>query len=190
MKLSGKILIVSLFLLILGPPGWDAYILGRPLGVKRGSNDEYINKAVFLVKIASFIDWPDDSNINDTSKPFVLGFIGEDTEGKELKSIFSQMKIKEKQVEIRLISRIEEISSCNLLFIAQTGKIEYSKVFEMIKEKPILTVINARGMAQKGFHIGIYLRREKLRFEVNKGTMKKSMLSPSYHLLKQASKIY
>jgi hypothetical protein len=40
--------------------------------------DEYVVKSLLIEKISLFVNWPEQSGINDPSKPFIIGLIGED----------------------------------------------------------------------------------------------------------------
>lgn len=149
-------------------------------------------KTVYLLHFVEFITWPDDSTIHDKDKPFVIGFIGDKTMAGEMSTIASGRTIPKytNKINVRFIEDLDEIFTCNLLFISETGKIDVTKVLDMIKERPILTVSDAQGMIQKGCHIRMYMRREKIRFEINEDSLKDSMLQASYHLLRAADKTF
>lgn len=149
-------------------------------------------KAAYLVKMVDFITWPSGSNIKDKDKPFIIGIIGDENKEGFLRTAYNGQKIAKfsKSINVLFITKLDEILNCNLLFITETGKIDVTKVFDMIKNRPILTVSDARGMIQKGCHIRMFIRRQKIRFEINIDTLKSSMLDASYHLLRAADKTF
>lgn len=147
---------------------------------------EYIAKAAFLERFTRFTEWPPQSQMNDTSKPFVISVIGEDPFGSILRDICAEQKIKHKSIEVRNIDEIEEINGTNLLFISSSEKDRIEKIIDYTKEKPILTVGDTEGFGEKGVHISFYLEGNNLRFTINQTAVKNSGLSISYLLLEVA----
>ncbi len=87
-------------------------LLFVPLQASLAAEDEFTVKAIFLEKLTQFIDWPSESAMEDTSRLFVLGVIGDSPFGTILEDIYSHQKIKNRRVEIRYLSSIEEIEGC------------------------------------------------------------------------------
>ncbi len=147
---------------------------------------EYRVKAVFLERFTRFTEWPGESAINDTTKPFVISVIGKNPFGNLLEETYSSQKILNKNIEIRYISKIDQIEETNILFISKSKQKELSKILSYTKDKPILTVGDTKGFAKKGVMINFYLSSGKLRFEINETAVKESGLSMSYLLLQVA----
>ena len=146
----------------------------------------YEEKANKLEPIAQFITWPENSTVDDRRKPFVISVIGQNLFDKYLDDIYKKKKIKDKKVNIRYISRIDEISDSNLLFISQSLKDRVSEIVAFTKNKPILMVGDTRGFIQRGVHINFFIDRFNLYFEVNQEAALASGFQISYHLLKMA----
>lgn len=151
---------------------------------------EYDVKAVYLERFARFVEWPEKSAVSDSSQPFILGVIGENPFGSILEQIYSKQKIKDKKVEIRYISDTNEIPGCHLLFISKSKEKALSKILSFTGEKPVLTIGDTKGFADKGVLINLYIDKNKVRFEVNEEAVKKSGLSMSYHLLQVAKIVH
>ncbi len=130
-----------------------------------------------MEKFASFIDWPFETEIDDTSKVFILTVIGENPFGELLDKIYIEKKIRGKKVEIRYISSIDEIKDCHILFISENEEKKLSKIISVTKDKPILTVSETKGFAERGVLINFYLSKSKIGFEVNQSGFKDSPLS-------------
>lgn len=169
-----KTCLVSLFLVLFLP----VVILAQV--------SEYNVKAVLLERLTLFIEWPEESAVNDTSQPFILGIIGENPFGSILEQIYSNQKIKDKKVEIRYISKINEIPGCHLLFISKSEKKALSNILSFTREKPILTIGDTKNFAERGVLINFYIFENKIRFEINELESQKSRLFMSYRLLKAA----
>jgi len=151
---------------------------------------EYRVKAVFLERFTRFIEWPEESEIKDTIKPFVISVIGKNPFGNLLEETYSSQKILNKNVEIRYISKIEQIEETNILFISKSKEKKLSDILEHTKDKPILTVGDTKGFAKQGVLINFYLFSGNIRFEINEEAVRRSGLSMSYHLLQIAKIVH
>ena len=67
---------------------------------------EYLLKTVFLERFTRFIEWPQESAMSDTSKPFILGCIGDTPIRSTLHTVYRSQTIKNKQPEIRHVSSL------------------------------------------------------------------------------------
>jgi len=152
------------------------------------TDKEYMVKAIYLGKFAQFIQWPEKSEMTDTSKSFVLGVIGENPFGSILEKVYStgERKIKNKKVKIKYIRFWVEIPGCHLLFISKSVEKNLPKILSITKDKPILTIGETQGFAQKGVHINFYISGEKIRFEINPFAMREASLSVDSLLLEIA----
>lgn len=148
--------------------------------------DEYMVKAVYLEKFAQFTQWPDRSGMADTSKLFVLGVIGKNPFGSILEKVYSagERKIKKKKVTIKYFSSPAEITGCHLLFISKSVKKDLPKILSITKNKPVLTLGETNGFAQKGVHINFYFSGNNIRFEINPLAIREASLSVDSSLLR------
>ncbi len=167
-----------LYILVLG---LQSYILAN-----NQSGSEYHVKGAMMVQFLSHVDWPEDSDVSDKSKPFVIAVIGENPFGSYLDKISKKVKIKSKNLKIRYISEVNEISGCHLLFISRSMKRKLQEIIEFTKDKPILPVGDTRGYAEMGVHINFYLEHGKVRFEINQLAVLASVLKVNYHLFQYA----
>ncbi len=145
---------------------------------------EYTVKVVLFERFARFVAWPEESPKPDTTQPFVIGVIGKNPFGTILEDIYTDRKIQSKKVKIRYITEPAEIGDCRILFIPKSEEEELSKILYFTKKKPILTVSDTRGFAQQGVLINLYLKEDKVRFEINEAAVKESGLTMSHLLLR------
>jgi hypothetical protein len=97
-----------------------------------------------------------------------------------------KIKIKGKTVEIRYISKPEEIGNCHILFISKSIDKELEEILAVTRGKPILTIGETKGFAEKGVLFNLYIRRDEIRFEINALAMRESRLIPASQLLSVA----
>jgi len=150
--------------------------------------DEYYRKAALFKVFSQYIQWPKNSDVNDRSKPFVIGVIGKNPFGSILEAAYSreENKIKDKKVEIRYILKMEEIESCHILFISKSVDMELEEILAITRGKPILTIGETKGYAEKGVLFNLYISRDEIRFEINALALRESRLIPSSQLLSVA----
>jgi hypothetical protein len=148
--------------------------------------DEYTMKAAYIEHFTRFIEWPQSPDLEDLSKPFILGIIGNNRLGRTCEDYYSNNKIKGKKVEIRHVATPAEIAHCNLLYIGSLTASELDQVLSRTKNLPILTVGDSKGFCEKGVLINFYLENHMVRFEINQKAAVTSGLSFSFHLLRLA----
>ncbi|MFC2141769.1 YfiR family protein [Acidobacteriota bacterium] len=147
---------------------------------------EYTIKAVFLEHFTRFIEWPESSDTADPSSPFYVAVIGENPFGSILDEIYSDQMIKKRKVKILYISTPDEIADCHMLFISSSNKEILPEILSCTSIKPILTVSDTNGFAEKGVLINFYLAGDKIKFEINEKAVHESGLVMSYRLLSLA----
>lgn len=147
---------------------------------------EYELKAEFLERFTRFVEWPSGSAVHDASSAFVVGVYGSNPFGDYLSGIAGTRRIKGKAVEVRLVTTPEAASRCDLLFIPAAERRHLAAILAHTAERPILTVSEVEGAAERGVHINFYVAEENLRFEINDSAARKSRLDFSSRLLKLA----
>lgn len=164
-KITGIILIM----LLLSGAGGIAY---------GGQFEEYTLKAVYLERIARFMEWPGDSNL------FVIGVLGENPFGSILEDIYGERKIKSKSVTVKYFAEIQKIETCHLLYVSKSKAEEISQIVNIIGSRPILTVGDTTGFCEKGVLVNLYIEGGKLRFEINESGLHEAGLTIDPLLLK------
>ena len=151
-----------------------------------GGDREYQMKAVFLDKFTRFVQWPEATAVADTSQPFVIGVIGDSPFESLLEQIYAERAIKGSAVDIRYLTELDAVTECHLLFIAQSAGGRLSEIIERTRDRPVLTVADTKGFAERGVLINLYRRRGKVKFEINERAVHASGLTFSYLLLNLA----
>jgi len=171
-----NVLFTLLIMLFLSMISFNAY----------SQANEYVLQAVYLEKFSRFVTWPEESQMEDDTKPFIILVIGETPLSDNLEQIYSVQKINGKKVEIRKIKRAEDIQNGHILFISGSEKKNLSKILEITRQKPILTVSSSPEFGEKGVLINFFEENNKLRFEINESEVILSQLKMSFYLLNSA----
>ena len=166
----GRVLLLSIFFLTSGLADGEEY-------------DIDTIKAVFLERFTRFIKWPEEV-LNDKG-PFVIAIAGQTPVEKKLKEVYRTRKILGLEVEIINIEE-DPIPKCHILFIGELSEGELGRLLAASTGRPVLTVSDTRGFAQKGVRINFFSMDSRLRFEINESSIRSSGLNVSYLLLKQA----
>lgn len=177
--ISKRLNIVLISLLAVTCAVWPVY------GQQRVG--EYQVKAAFLYNFAKFVEWPK-STASESSKPLVLGILGEDPFGEDIQTI-SGKRVKDKTFQVIRSERLQELDNCDILFISASMKGQLDHILEKINGKPVLTVSDTRGFAEQGVMINLFMVNNKIRFEINPHAVKRSDLKMSSQLLKLATLI-
>lgn len=169
-----------------------AWILASGLSVAPGSGlagqaprlSEYQVKAVFLFNFAQFVDWPPETIVD--SQPLVIGVLGDDPFGDLLDATVRGEHRGARPFVVRRFQRVEDIKTCDVLFISRPEADRPEGVLAGLKNRPILTVSDAEGFAEHGGMIGFVTDRNRIRLKVNLGVAQAAHLTISSKLLRVA----
>jgi hypothetical protein len=145
--------------------------------------DEYQVKAAFLYNFVKFIDWPDETLVNNTA--ITLCIIGRDSFEESINHIEGKT-VRGKALTVKHIKTPQEAGSCQLLFISPSEKDYISQILQEIRDYSIITIGDYEGFAQQGVIINFYIEQEKVRFEINVDAARRTGMQISSKLLKLA----
>lgn len=146
-------------------------------------------KVVFLANMAEFVTWPGESDMAIKQQPFVIAIMGKTPMMVTMEDVFLKRKIKNRPVNILVVPDDGDVPHCHLLFLTRSVKPRIAKIIAVLNDKPVLLVSDSEGFAQKGAHINFYIRRNKLKFEINETAVRSTQLEVSYHLFSYADRI-
>ena len=164
-----------LILLVLAVPAGQK-------GVSAESDIENKVKAVFIEKFTRFIDWPDAER--DSRKNFIIGITGPTTVSRYLQEITKKRTIKNMPVLIMDLNESSRLTECHVIFIAASSRLSVGRVLAVTSNRPILTIGESKGLADRGVLINFFQAESTTRFEINMPAVKKSRLRFSSRLLR------
>lgn len=160
-------------------------IMSANLQAQQPKATEYQVKAVYLYNFGRFVNWSAGTQPRD-SGPFSVCVIGADPFGAALDSTLAGETIDQRKVITRRISKAQEATSCQILFVSASENGRLKDILPAIDKMNILTVSDMPGFAEHGGMIQFVAQRDKIRFEVNLSNIERSGLSLSSELLKVA----
>ena len=155
------------------------------LGAQTAKASEAQVKAVFLFNFAQFVDWPPEA-VPDSQAPLVIGILGGDPFGDFLDATVRGERRGARPFAVHRYHRVEDITRCDILFISRPEGDRPEEVLAGLKHRPILTVSDAEGFAERGGMIGFATERNRIRLKINLAVAQAAHLTISSKLLRVA----
>ena len=152
--------------------------------LSQDSNTEYKLKAALIYKLPKFVRWPH-GNSSDT--PFGLCLVGENRFQGALRSL-EGLAVNARRIELRQIDLDElESSRCEMLFISASLDDQLPELLERLSGKPIMSVSDMEGFAERGGGIEIARAENRLNFRINLESVRQGGLEVAAPLLDLAT---
>lgn len=145
--------------------------------------DVWTLKVAFVERIASFLTWPEDADLERPERPFIWTFLGKTPLVSRAEAIYAHRRIQSHSVVIRTAQHASEIGPTHVLFVAATCKEDIGRIVARLGGAPVLTVADAPGMAQRGVAVNLYQENDKIRFEINRRSLRRARIRASFRLL-------
>lgn len=153
--------------------------------VASGSEDVLLVKAGFITKFPGFIEWPTDET-GAAPEPFRFCTLGRSDLHEHLEEILEYTDMGARTPVLARVDALGEIVSCQVLYIPPRTEMPLRRILEVTEDRPILTVGDTPGYAEKGVIINLYVERGQVRFEINREAARKSGLVFDFRLLELA----
>lgn len=157
-------------------------LLSAPLQAAGPYREEEV-KAEFLERFAQFIDWPEGS-LGDQATPFSICILGSTSLRPYLEEMAHTRKIKDRPIELRQVDASLDIAGCELLWLSAAAEGTLGRVLAKTTGKPVLTVGDTAGFAERGVLINLQRQDSRVGFEINLAQARRSGLHFSSRLLK------
>jgi hypothetical protein len=160
-------------------------VAGRGLAAQAVKASEYQVKAVFLFNFAQFVDWPAEA-FPAADTPLVICVLGKDPFGSALDQTVRDERLGGRPFRIERYQSVDEIKICHILFVSQSEGDRPEVILAGLKRRPILTVSDADGFAQRGGMIRFVTDRSRIRLQLNLAATEAAHLTISSKLLRVA----
>ncbi len=145
---------------------------------------EYQVKAAILFNFVKFVEWPAEA-FADNPSTLILGVLGEDPFGPALESVDGKT-LQGRTIVVRRFATLEDLEPCQVLFISSSERDRLQAVLEALESWNVLTVGEMDRFAELGGIIGLDVRRNNIRFDINTRAGQQAGLSISSELLNLA----
>ena len=160
--------------------------LYTPQMLYSGQQDESQLKAVFVLNFAKLTEWPVDSSAD--SGTFTIAILGKVPSSTFITTLQSQT-IHGAKVNVRHIETVAAAKGVRLVYITGSERQRLSGILREFSHQNILTVSDISGFCDAGGMIGLVPIQNRLGFEVNLASVRKTRISVSSQLLKLAKTI-
>jgi hypothetical protein len=154
-----------------------------PHAARAAGPGEYEVKAAFLYNFARFVEWPEPPGGDG---PFVITVLGRDPFGTVLDDTLRGKTVDAKAVQVRRVSRSEEVGGSRIVFICDSEKDRLPAILKSLESAPVLTVGEMTEFAERGGVIRFKVEQDRIRLEINVAAAERSRLRISSQLLKLA----
>jgi hypothetical protein len=171
-------------------------VAGLLLTAAQGSTQEqafpeFLVKARFLARVASYCEWPPAGRVADKSRPFLIGVLGRSDLEPHLRSELRRIgTLKGKAFEIKLLRSLSHLDQCDLLFVAGSEQDRLEAILAQVEGKPVLTIADTPDFGRKGVMFNLFVKQERLVFEVNLTSLRKAGLEVDTQVVLSANNRY
>ncbi len=139
---------------------------------------EPVVKVALLYKLTQFVSWPGDNWDEDWDRdrnrlpagapdPFRFCTLN-DTSFDEALAALEGRRVDGRAIQVETLLPDAHPDTCDLLFVSSTANTQSGyAMFERCRGKPILTISDSNGFADRGGMIEITKRRKRLAFRIN-----------------------
>lgn len=152
---------------------------------QNGPPKEYQIKALFLFNFVQFVEWPE-SAFSGPAAPLRIGVFGENPFAGSLSATVLNETVRGRRIEVTHSERLAGLLDCHLIFVPASERHQIVAVLAEIGARPILTVGETPGFAQRGGVINFYLEGQRVRFEINRAAAQRQRLKLASQLLSLA----
>ncbi|MEE9602918.1 MAG: YfiR family protein, partial [Thermoguttaceae bacterium] len=140
-----------------------------------------------LYKFATYVKWPEGA-FADAKSPFVIGILGTDPVGADLRKIAAVKKIDGRKIEVRNFKNVKNIHGCHILFISRAVKSETQAAgLKQLMERNILFVGETRDFLKNGGVIDFVVQQNRVKIFISKSAYEREHLEISAKLLRVAT---
>jgi hypothetical protein len=148
---------------------------------------EYQIKAVFLWRLAQFVEWPSNA-FEATNSPIVIGMLGDSPFGNALDLAVQGETAHNRPVVVQYFRRVEQVRTCHILYVSRSERSRLPAIFRSLAGRSILTVSDTEGFAVDYGGMIEFLSSEnnKVALRVNIDAVKEPKLTLDARLLRVA----
>lgn len=143
---------------------------------------EFRTKANFLAKVPNFIEWSAEA-LPPGPSPFLICILGDFSFALPLAESVRGKTIQEKQIEVRGVSKEQELHSCHILFVSHFERKSYARMLGSVRGQNVLTIGETPEFLDAGGILGFSMQGETLQFDVNLREANRAHLKISSRLL-------
>jgi YfiR/HmsC-like len=176
---------VRLLLLVCGG-AWNFPAVSAP--APGPHYQEYQVKAVWMLNVARYTEWPSTAfPANDS--PCVVGVFGKDPFGKDLEAAFAGKLLKGRPFELKRVSSENDVRGCHILFVPAAERRKWRNLNDKLGKASVLVVGESSDFLDQGGIVNFVIKADSIQFEVDLRNAQKAGLKIDANLLKIAARV-
>lgn len=162
----------------------------QPHSAYGNAKRNYQVEAAFIYQFLNFTEWPSKA-FHNNDNTITIGIVGPNPFDDFFKPVEGQpvggriLVIRHFPINTSLV----ELKQCQLLFISQKLKHKIPDIISFLADYPVLTVSEPANFIYQGGMIALYMKKNKVKFAVNRTAAAKSGISFRARLLRVADKV-
>jgi hypothetical protein len=142
--------------------------------------------AIAVYNFTRFVDWP----ASDAGKDFYIDIVGHKSVYDKLKEITVGRKVGNRNIVVRFLESIDNITASEILFLGFWQSKDISKVVDKLRNSRTLLITEKDGLIESGSAINFVIRNNAIKFEIKRNNVVKYGLAMSESLEQMAVKNY
>lgn len=142
---------------------------------------ELVVKAAFLPKFARYVTWPEGARPAGVD-PISLCIVGRDRFGALIDRAVRGQSVDQRPIVVRRLTSARDAAGCQLAFVNGGSTDATSAILEELKERPVLTITDARFGAARGM-IHFAVEAGRVRFYIDQAMAERAQLKLDSRLL-------
>ena len=160
-----------------------------PLASAQSVSKEDQVKAVFLFRLAQFVQWPTNAFPSPQS-PLVIGVLGQNPFGRSLEFVVQDESAHGRSLHVVYLDGASDPAACHILFISRSESAQVRQVLARLRQKSILTVSDLpEGFLENGGIVHFRTEDNKIKMTINADAAAAAGLVPDARLLRIADVI-
>jgi hypothetical protein len=143
-------------------------------------------KAAFLYHFGTYVQWPTNAPSTD---PITIAVLDDAAVAAQLAAYLPGRRIADRPVQVRALTRIEDLADEELLFIGSANNARLMQVIAAVRQRPILVVTDAVDGLDRGAMVNFQLVDSRVRFEISVPRAEEAGLMLSSRLLSAALRV-
>ncbi len=172
-----RLMAIALLLSLSGVRAETQWVVQNPYWVE----------AAFLRHFAHYVEWPGEA-FSESGWTWNVGVLGPDPFGEILENSFQGRVEQGRSFAVYRAERLEALPRCQILFIAIQDEEQRRAVLRALRDRPVLTVGEAKDFLQEGGVIR-FLVSDRVNISVNLDQAKRVMLTIQTKMLEVSSEI-
>ncbi len=165
--------------------GGNGHLPGTPTAADKARIKEYRVKAALVLNFIKYANFPK-SAFTSNKAPIVVLVVGKDPFGPLLERAFAKKTLHGRPIVIKRTTKVPRTLDAHVVFAGGLKDKDRATLIKISRKKTCLLIGEHPGFAEAGGFINLYLKKGKVKFEVNTERQKDTKIKLKAELLKLA----